>query len=94
MEDANFIKDDRKFVVVYLRKKGIVNENTTEYLRNLFKHSPIFTYITFLDILPHILEKQMAKFKWGLSENNCLHKGVRLVANLFKNFLRRGVRLK
>ena len=58
MDDANFIKDDKKWVIVYLGKKGIVNETTTEYLGNLFGHSPIFTYITFLDILPQILEQE------------------------------------
>ena len=58
MDDANFIKDDKKWVLVYLGKKGIVNETTTEYLGNLFGHSPIFTYITFLDILPQILEQE------------------------------------
>ena len=58
MEDANFIKDDRKFVLVYLGRKDIVNETTTKYLGNLFGHNPIFTYITFLDILPQILEQE------------------------------------
>ena len=39
-------------------EKGIMNETTTEYLGNLFGHSLIFTYITFLDIIPHILEQE------------------------------------
>ena len=56
-------------------------------LFSLISHSQIsfFTYQS---------KKQRAKFKWGLSENNCLHKGVRLIANLFKNFIRGGVKLK
>ena len=67
MDDANFIKDDKKWVLVYLGKKGIVNETTTEYLGNLFAHSPIFTYITFLDILLHILEQEAkGKVQMGL----------------------------
>ena len=48
-------------------EKGIMNETTTEYLGNLFGHNPIFTYITFLDILHHILEQEAkGKFQMGL----------------------------
>ena len=56
-------------------------------LFSLISHSQI-SFLTYQS------KKQRAKFKWGLSENNCLHKGVRLVANLFKNFIRGGVKLK
>ena len=67
MKDANLIKDDKKWVIVYLGKKSIVNETTIEYLGNLFGHNPIFTYITYLDILPHILEqKAKGKVQMGL----------------------------
>ena len=56
-------------------------------LFSLISHSQI-SFLTYQS------KKQRAMFKWGLSENNCLHKGVRLVANLIKNFIHGGVKLK